>query len=91
MHLTSIVAIYSLFWVLAAFVVMPFGVRTATCLALDHIELARVSRADFLLMVQQFPTVRQRLIKLSLQRLRGDTGGGAEPGLGQRVLDTADQ
>lgn len=28
MKWTSIVAIYSLFWVLSAFLVMPFGVRT---------------------------------------------------------------
>lgn len=28
MKLTSILAIYALFWVMSAFVVMPFGVRT---------------------------------------------------------------
>ena len=28
MRLTSIIAIYALFWVLSAFFVMPFGVRT---------------------------------------------------------------
>ena len=28
MQWTSIIAIYSLFWVLSAFIVMPFGVRT---------------------------------------------------------------
>jgi len=28
MQWTSIIAIYSLFWVLAAFLVMPFGLRT---------------------------------------------------------------
>ena len=28
MQWTSIIAIYSLFWVLSAFLVMPFGVRT---------------------------------------------------------------
>ena len=28
MKLTSIIAIYTLFWVLSAFLVMPFGVRT---------------------------------------------------------------
>jgi predicted secreted protein len=28
MKLTSILAIYALFWVLSAFLVMPFGVRT---------------------------------------------------------------
>jgi len=28
MKITSIIAIYTLFWVLSAFLVMPFGVRT---------------------------------------------------------------
>ncbi|MES2492015.1 MAG: DUF1467 family protein [Pseudomonadota bacterium] len=28
MQLTSIIAIYSLFWVLCAFLVLPFGIRT---------------------------------------------------------------
>lgn len=28
MKLTSIIAIYVLFWVLSAFIVMPFGIRT---------------------------------------------------------------
>jgi len=28
MRLTSIIAIYALFWVLSAFLVLPFGVRT---------------------------------------------------------------
>ena len=28
MKLTSIIAIFSLFWVMSAFLVMPFGVRT---------------------------------------------------------------
>lgn len=34
MRWTSIIAIYSLFWVMSAFVVLPFGVRT-------HDELGR--------------------------------------------------
>ncbi|GGC21361.1 hypothetical protein GCM10011371_06260 [Novosphingobium marinum] len=29
MNWTSIIAIYSLFWVLSAFLVLPFGIRTA--------------------------------------------------------------
>ena len=28
MKLTSIIAIYALFWVMSAFMVLPFGVRT---------------------------------------------------------------
>jgi Fe-S-cluster-containing hydrogenase component 2 len=51
---------------------VPAGKRSATCSALDHLELARVSRADFQEMIKQFPTVRSRLIKMSLDRLRGE-------------------
>ena len=43
---------------------------TATCSALDHVELARVSRADFLEMLRDFPALRGRLIDLSLSRLK---------------------
>ena len=35
MKWTSIIAIYALFWVLAAFLVMPFGVRTADELGVE--------------------------------------------------------
>jgi predicted secreted protein len=34
---TSIIAIYALFWVLAAFLVMPFGVRTHDELGLEKV------------------------------------------------------
>ena len=37
MNWTSIVAIYLLFWVLTAFVVLPFGVRTHEELGLEKI------------------------------------------------------
>lgn len=33
MKLTSIIAIYALFWVMSAFIVMPFGLRTRDELA----------------------------------------------------------
>jgi Fe-S-cluster-containing dehydrogenase component/CRP-like cAMP-binding protein len=51
---------------------VPAGPRSATCSALDHLEMARVKRTDFLEMVRLFPTVRSRLVKMSLDRLRGD-------------------
>lgn len=35
MNFTSIVAIYALFWVICAFVVLPFGVRTHDELGLE--------------------------------------------------------
>ena len=37
MRWTSILAIYSLFWVLAAFLVMPFGLRTHDEAGIDKI------------------------------------------------------
>lgn len=52
----------------------PAGRRTATCSALGRLELARLSRVDFLAMVRQFPQLRHRLVKQSLARLRSDPG-----------------
>lgn len=37
MRWTSIIAIYSLFWVLSAFLVMPFGVRTHDELGMEKV------------------------------------------------------
>jgi CRP-like cAMP-binding protein/Fe-S-cluster-containing hydrogenase component 2 len=56
---------------------LPAGRRTATCSALDHLELVRLRRADFLEMVQRYPAVRRRLVELALKRLRseGDVTG----------------
>ena len=38
MRLTSIVAIYALFWVMSAFLVLPFGVRTNEELGIDPVR-----------------------------------------------------
>ena len=46
---------------------IPTGVRTATCSALNYLELARLGRADFLEMVRQFPVLRRRLVEQSLE------------------------
>jgi len=35
------------------------GVRTATCTALDHVELVRIGKADFDRMIERFPAVRE--------------------------------
>ena len=51
---------------------LPAGFQTATVTALDHVELARLNRADFLQMVRLFPVVRRRLIAQTLARLRSD-------------------
>jgi Fe-S-cluster-containing hydrogenase component 2 len=51
---------------------IPVGKRTATCTALDHVETARLGRMDFLELVRDFPIVRRRMIRESLDRLRSD-------------------
>ncbi len=51
---------------------IPAGLRTATCSALGHLELARVSRADFLPMLREFPVLRRRLVEQAINRLRSD-------------------
>jgi len=38
MQPVSMIAIYALFWVISAFVVMPFGIRTADELGVDKID-----------------------------------------------------
>jgi CRP-like cAMP-binding protein/Fe-S-cluster-containing dehydrogenase component len=44
------------------------GVRTATCTALDHVEVVRISGDDFRQMVERFPTVRTGLEAVALER-----------------------
>jgi Fe-S-cluster-containing hydrogenase component 2 len=51
---------------------LPAEPHTATCTALDHVEMARVRRTDFLTMARQFPAVRHRLVETALARLRHD-------------------
>jgi len=48
------------------------GPRTATCTALDHVELVKISADDFNAMVEQFPGVRRGLQALADQRMRED-------------------
>src|SRR5258707_1322240 len=44
------------------------GVRTATCTALDHVELVRISGEDFRDMVERFPSVRTGLEAVAAER-----------------------
>ncbi|MFL6594910.1 MAG: cyclic nucleotide-binding domain-containing protein [Chthoniobacterales bacterium] len=53
--------------------VIPVGVRSATCSALNYLELARLGRADFLEMLRRFPVLRRRLVEQSLTSLRSDS------------------
>jgi len=44
------------------------GRRTATCTALDHVELVRIHAEEFQQMVDQFPEVRHNLEQLAYER-----------------------
>ena len=44
------------------------GVRTATCTALDHVEVVRISGNDFLEMIAKFPSVRAGLEAVAAER-----------------------
>ncbi len=52
---------------------IPSGVRTATCSALNYLELARLDRRNFLELVREFPVLRRRIVEQSLSTLRGAT------------------
>src|SRR5258707_10583567 len=51
------------------------GVRTATCAALDHVEVVRVSGDDFRQMVERFPSVRRGLEAVAEERRSADAHG----------------
>src|ERR1700686_3945411 len=44
------------------------SVRTATCTALDHVELARISGDDFPQMIERYPTVRTNFEAVATER-----------------------
>ena len=44
------------------------GVRTATCTALDHVEVVRIHAEEFQLMVDRFPAIRAELEHLMHER-----------------------
>jgi CRP-like cAMP-binding protein/Fe-S-cluster-containing dehydrogenase component len=45
------------------------GVRTATCTALDHVDLVRITADDFRAILEQAPAVRDAVIALARQRI----------------------
>ncbi len=53
--------------------VIPAGRRSATCTALDNLELARISRPDYLALLKEFPTLRKRLVQQALGTLRNES------------------
>ncbi len=50
----------------------PPGVRTASCSALDHVELVQISGADFLQLAEQAPQFRERLVKIGVDTLKSN-------------------
>ena len=44
------------------------GVRTATCIALDHVDVVRIKGEDFALMVERFPDIRANLEQVARER-----------------------
>jgi CRP-like cAMP-binding protein/Fe-S-cluster-containing hydrogenase component 2 len=44
------------------------GIRTATCTALDHVDLVRIRGEDFHLMLQRFPAIRAGLEEVARER-----------------------
>src|SRR5580700_1236338 len=44
------------------------GMRTATCVALDHVEVVKISGDDFRQMVDRFPNIRGGLEKVAAER-----------------------
>jgi CRP-like cAMP-binding protein/Fe-S-cluster-containing dehydrogenase component len=48
----------------------PAGVRVATCTALDHVDLVRISGEDFQEILTRFPGVKEHLVKIAEDRLK---------------------
>ena len=46
------------------------GVRTATCSALDHVEVVKIPAGDFAAMMAQFPAIKGQLTAVADERLR---------------------
>jgi Fe-S-cluster-containing hydrogenase component 2 len=44
------------------------GARTATCTALDHVDVVRITGEDFTLMVERFPAIRASLEQVARER-----------------------
>lgn len=56
----------------------PPGVRTATCSALDHVDLVRIHANDFLQVLEQFPQIRAHLVKTAVETLEDNVRAQAE-------------
>lgn len=50
----------------------PAGVRTATCSALDHVELVRIGGEDLLKLIDEFPELKSTLVDRAQELLQSD-------------------
>ncbi|HEX9820715.1 MAG TPA: cyclic nucleotide-binding domain-containing protein [Methylomirabilota bacterium] len=48
------------------------GVRTATCTALDHVEVVRIAADDFRDMMREFPDIQAGLVEVARERSHND-------------------
>ncbi len=48
------------------------GRRSASCIALDHVELVRISKKDFFHLIETHESLRSRFIELARDRLKSD-------------------
>jgi CRP-like cAMP-binding protein/Fe-S-cluster-containing hydrogenase component 2 len=55
--------------------------RSATCMALDAVDLVKIAADDFTLMIEQFPTVKESLGKVAQKRLAANRERRPPPGL----------
>jgi len=65
------------------------GLRTATCTALDHVELVRVSGNDFRQMMERFPERPQRLEAVAAERLAANRSACRWPQRPHRSISLA--
>lgn len=57
---------------------VPPGVRTATCSALDHVDLVRIKAEDFHQILNELPDLRRRLIAVARKTLEDDEKANRE-------------
>ncbi len=57
----------------------PPGLRTATCSALDHVDLVQITAADFRDLLARFPLVREPLVREAIKRLEENARAQSAP------------
>ena len=55
--------------------------RNATCSALDAVDVVKIARVDFDLMLEQFPAVKEQLVKVAASRIESEHSRSTPVGL----------